>query len=75
MEENRDLSDFYCGMLVGARQAGLTGLSEIADIQGFSNTTVSKVYREWSETEKTSNEQLLYLGGGPSLIGRQQLLK
>lgn len=46
MEENRDLSDFYCGMLVGARQAGLTGLSEIADIQGFSNTTVSKVYRE-----------------------------
>lgn len=46
MEENRDLSDFYCGMLVDARQAGLTGLSEIADIQGFSNTTVSKVYRE-----------------------------
>ena len=40
-----DLSDFDHGMIVGARQSGLS-ISETADLQGFSFTTVSRVCRE-----------------------------
>jgi len=45
-----DLSDFECGMVVDARQAGLN-ISETADLLGFSLTTISRVYRECSEQE------------------------
>ncbi len=55
MGKKGDLSDCVCGMVVGARRAGLS-ISETADLRGFSRTTISGVYREWSEKEKISSE-------------------
>ncbi len=58
MEKKWDLSDFGHGMVVCARRAGLS-ISKTADLLGFSRTTISSVYREWSEKEKISSEQQL----------------
>ncbi len=43
MGKKGDLSDFECGMVVGARRAGLS-ISKTADLLGFSHTTISRVY-------------------------------
>ncbi len=50
MGRKGDLSDFKRGMVVGLRRAGLS-ISKTADLLEFSRTTISMVYREWSEKE------------------------
>ncbi len=40
MGKKGDLSNFECGMVVGARQPGLS-ISKTADLPGFSRTTIS----------------------------------
>ncbi len=50
MGKKGDLSDLERGMVVGARQ-GLS-ISKTADLLGFSLTTITRRYREWSEKEK-----------------------
>ncbi len=48
MEKKGDLSDFERGMVVDARRADLS-ISKTAYQLGSSRTTISRIYREWSE--------------------------
>ncbi|GFV40187.1 uncharacterized protein TNCV_4462391 [Trichonephila clavipes] len=50
----QNLSDFECGVIVGARERGRS-ISEVEIKFGFSRTTILQVYREYRESGKTSN--------------------
>ncbi|GBM30310.1 hypothetical protein AVEN_204672-1 [Araneus ventricosus] len=50
----QDLSDFERGVIVGAREMGHS-IFEVAMEFGFSRTTISRVYREYRVSGKTSN--------------------
>jgi len=54
-----DLSNFECGMVVGARQAGLS-ISQSHQLLGFSRTTIYRFYKEWCEKGKTSSMRQFY---------------
>uniref|UniRef100_A0AAQ4QD88 Tc3 transposase DNA binding domain-containing protein n=1 Tax=Gasterosteus aculeatus aculeatus TaxID=481459 RepID=A0AAQ4QD88_GASAC len=54
MGKKGDLSHFERGMVVGARQAGLS-ISPSAQLLGFSRTTIFRVHKEWCEKGKTSS--------------------
>ncbi|GBO31765.1 hypothetical protein AVEN_175800-1, partial [Araneus ventricosus] len=54
MEGYQDLSEFERDVIVGAREMGHS-ISEVAMKFGFSRTTISRVYREYRESGKTSN--------------------
>uniref|UniRef100_A0AAY4AVE3 Transposase Tc1-like domain-containing protein n=1 Tax=Denticeps clupeoides TaxID=299321 RepID=A0AAY4AVE3_9TELE len=56
MGKTCDLSEFDRGMIVGARRSGCS-ISQAADLLGFSRSTVSRVYREWRERQKTSSQR------------------
>ncbi|GBM30393.1 hypothetical protein AVEN_82427-1 [Araneus ventricosus] len=50
----QDLSEFERGGIVGAREMGHS-ISEVAMKFGFPRTVISRVYREYRESGKTSN--------------------
>uniref|UniRef100_A0A673VV98 Transposase IS30-like HTH domain-containing protein n=1 Tax=Salmo trutta TaxID=8032 RepID=A0A673VV98_SALTR len=50
MGKTKYLSDFEQGTVVGARLTGLS-VSGPATLLGFSRSTVSRVYQEWSSTQ------------------------
>ncbi|GFX10570.1 HTH_Tnp_Tc3_2 domain-containing protein [Trichonephila clavipes] len=50
----KDLSEFERGIIVGAREMGHS-ISEVAMKFGFLRTNISRVYREYRESGKTSN--------------------
>ena len=53
MARYHDLSEFERGVIVGAREMGHS-ISEVAMRWGYSRTTISRMYREYRESGKTS---------------------
>jgi hypothetical protein len=49
MGKTKDVSAFELGMVLGAMRTGLS-VSRTAMLLGFSRSTVSRVYQEWSTT-------------------------
>uniref|UniRef100_A0A8K9X6L5 Transposase IS30-like HTH domain-containing protein n=1 Tax=Oncorhynchus mykiss TaxID=8022 RepID=A0A8K9X6L5_ONCMY len=64
------LSAFEQGMVVDARSNGLS-VSRTAMLLGFSRSTVSRVYQEWSTTQRTSSRTT---GREECVLGRKQLV-
>jgi hypothetical protein len=52
MGKTKDLSAFEQSMVVGARHT----VSRTATLLGFSRSTVSRVYKEWSTNQRTSGQ-------------------
>jgi hypothetical protein len=53
--EGEYLCAFEQGMVVGARRACLS-VSRTATLLGFSRSTVSRVYQEWSTSQRPSSQ-------------------
>ena len=53
------ISAFEWGMVVGARSTGLS-MSRTEKLLGFSRSRVSRVYQEWSTTQRTSSHITCY---------------
>ncbi|GBL77639.1 hypothetical protein AVEN_152878-1 [Araneus ventricosus] len=64
----QDLSEFERGVIVGAREMGHS-ISEVGVKFGFSCTAISRVYREYRESGKTSN--LRHLCGRKKIMQEQ----
>ena len=63
------LSDLERGVIVGARRTG----SSISETDGFSCTTVSRVYRERCYKQRTSSLRLSCAGEQPDERGRRRM--
>lgn len=69
--------DFDCGLIDGARWAGLN-ISETADLLGFLWMTVSRVHREWCEkifSEKAFSEHFCGLKGFVDVRGQKRAVR
>jgi hypothetical protein len=55
MGKTKDLGAFEWGVVVGARRTGLS-VSRTGTLLGFSCSTVSCVYQEWSTTQRISSQ-------------------
>lgn len=67
MRKRGDLSDFERGVVVGAIKAGI---SKTADLLGFSDTTIFKVYRECSKKKR----YLIYISSKFSVAAQHNFL-
>ena len=67
-QNGEEMCDFDRGMIVGARQGGLS-ISETADLLGFCCTTVSRVCREWCGKKKKHPVSSSSVGRNVLLMG------
>ncbi|GFX86723.1 HTH_Tnp_Tc3_1 domain-containing protein [Trichonephila clavipes] len=62
-----DLNEFERGIIVGAREMGLS-MSEVAMKFGFSQATISRVYCEYRESDPTCQQETVQVGGGSVMV-------